>query len=173
MKKGKSFLMIIFFCLVLGSVLYLGYYIFGTDSLQPSVNELTMSYISFQNKNATDMFKITNLKKMSEKKGISEKNSCSFPLSLTGNKHTKYQIVLYPLTNVIEDEYLWYSLEGKNVSQRNSLDQLSTLEDGGKIIYQGKLGGSNTFTYRMWIDKEYPNKVLETSFEIKMKEVHS
>lgn len=173
MRKGKNYLIFGLFFVMLVAVCTLSYYIFQTDELQPSMNELTMSYISFQNKNTTDMFKVTNLFKMSQKKGDSSKNPCSFFLPLSGEKQSKYQIVLYPLTNDIPNSYIWYSLESEKIHQMNSLDQLSSLGDGGIILYQGKLEKENKFTYRMWIDQEYSKKVGNVSFEIKIKKEHS
>ena len=151
-------------------VLGLSYLIFISNILQPRVNDVTASYISFNNKNRTDMLRIDNLSKMSNKLGKSSLNDKVVNFKITGNNKKDYKIVIYPINNKINDKYINYVLlnDNKEIST-NSLNDISTNDDGSKVIYEGKIGKSNKFTLRMWISNEYNDKVDNNSFEIKIK----
>ena len=62
----KKIVLCVFLCTL---VIILGYIILLSNVLEPKINQLTASYISFNNRNSTDMLRINNLEKMSNKKG--------------------------------------------------------------------------------------------------------
>jgi hypothetical protein len=137
--------------------------------LEPKVNELTASYISFNNKNTTDMLRINNIIKLSDKIGKSKFNYKQVTFNVEGNKDSYYEIVLYSLMNDIDEKYIYFQLEDNDKFFSNSLSKLESSEDGGKIVYQGQIKNSNKKTIRMWISKKYANKIGDSSFEVKIK----
>ncbi len=148
---------------------FMSYTIFQTDFLEPKVDELTTSYISFNNKNATDMLKISNIKVMSNQKGESLLNDRYAKFQVSGAKG-EYQVLLYPLTNTIDSEYLHFYLDKEETYLTGTLDSLEETEDGGIILYSGNLEEKEEkFLLRMWIDKKYKGNSNHTSFEIKIK----
>ena len=76
-------------------VLTFSYWILYSEWYQPRINELSASYISLNNQNATDMLKITGLRKMSDHKGRKNSNPCKQTFQMTGESENEYQIVLY------------------------------------------------------------------------------
>ena len=156
-------------CIIL-SVLVLGlsYIIFKTDILKPSLNEITTSYISFNNKNITDMLKINNINKKSDKLGKSTWNNKSIVLDIDGEKNREYKIIIYPIIKSVDNKYIKVYLKDNKELVNTNLDNLKDSEDGGKIIYQGKINNKKKIL-RMWIDKEYKGNVNDNSFEIKIK----
>ena len=83
-----------------------------TDSslFQPKVNEETFKYISFNNRNTTDMLQINDIKRMSDDRGKSNKNKKFIEFSATGEKNLDYDVILYPIINAIDYKYIKYSI---------------------------------------------------------------
>ena len=51
-------------CILMGIIiLCVGFFIKTSNLLEPKINELTTSFISFNNKNTTDMLRINNIEK--------------------------------------------------------------------------------------------------------------
>ena len=73
-QKKKNYLFIFFSVILCLITLLLSYIIFGTNLLKPKLNEETTSYISFNNKDTTDILKIKNIQIMSNEKGKSNRN---------------------------------------------------------------------------------------------------
>lgn len=161
-NKGKIYFKRIFICSILGILVFLlTYFIFETNILEPKVNELTTSYISFSN-NKTDELKINNIKKLSNKIGKSSFNNSSLELDITGNKNDLYNIVIYKINSNIDDNYIKCFID-----KEITLSDTETTPDNGKIIYSGKINNKNK-VLRMWIDKKYKGKVENNSYEIKI-----
>jgi cell division protein FtsL len=151
-------------------VLSFAYLIFKTELLQPRVNTLTTSYISFNNSNTTDMLKIDNLSKMSYSKGISSSNKSSIDFNITGNNNSNYDIVIYPIINRIDYKYINYSLISNNkIISSGKLEDKDTTSDNSIVLYQSTINSNNSYTLRMWISKDYKLKVGSNSFEVKIK----
>ncbi len=168
-KNKKQLQKQISITIVLGLlVLSFLYVILNTNVLEPHLNEMTTSYISFNNLNTTDMMKIKNIKRMSNYFGNSKWNSSSIPLTITGEKNKEYEIILYTLTNDLEDKYIMYSIVGEETLAHHSLENLEEVEDGGKILYQGNIN-NNKMVLRLWISKKWKDKVTENAFEVKVK----
>ena len=167
-KNKKKYIEItkkISLCVVLVTLLLgLSYLIFETNILKPRLNELTTSYISFNNKNTTDMLQINNLSKMSDKIGNSNWNNRTLKINVESDENVEYQIIIYKIIQTTENNYIKVSFNN-NIK---TLDELELLEDGGRVIYQGKINNNDMFL-RMWISKEYKDKVNNNSFEIKIR----
>jgi hypothetical protein len=155
----------ILLCLI---VLVLAYVIFQTNILAPHINETTASYISFNNKNTTDMLKIKNIEKMSDERGKSVLNQKSVTIKVTGEKKKEYEILLYRNENIIKEKYIKYSLKNKNIEMTNTLEKLPIRADGGMVLYQGMIDNSSIIL-RMWVSNDYSKSVKENPFEIRIK----
>jgi len=150
-------------CIVLGIfVITLSYLIFKTNILEPKLNELTTSYISFNTKNNSDILEIKNINKMSDTTAKSIINNSSLKLDITGTKNEEYNVVVYKNSN-IDDRYI-----NCYINKKVNLSEVETTKDGGKIIYTGKID-NKTKVLKMWIDKSYKDKVNDNSFEIRIK----
>lgn len=160
---------ITFFLFLCFLTISLGSYIIVSDSFQPKVNELTASYISLNNHNTTDILKITNLKKMSNRIGKSIQNKESLSFQITGEKDKDYQIIVVPISNQIDEKYIHYSLSINKDNITNTLNKVQTQNNHEKMIYQGKYLDTTNIEIKMWIDKEYSGKVKNNSFEVKIK----
>ena len=145
-------------CLLLLLVITFSYWIRYTEWYAPKINELSASYISLNNNNTTDMLKITNLKKLSDRKGKGMNNPCKQKFEVTGEEHSSYRIVLYHLGNGLEDEYVHYYLtSNQGVEVKGTLSDALESYDGGKII-------------KMWVAKDYIGEVNNIAYEIRIKE---
>ncbi len=156
-------------CILMGIItLCVSLFIGNVNLKEPKINEVTTSFISFNNKNTTDMLKINNIEKMSEKFGNSRWNSHSLTIDITGEKNQSYEIVLYPITNSIEEGSIRYVVKtGKEETKDNLLTPEST-EDGGKILYRGTIQNKKT-TIRLWVSDDYDKKITQTAFEVKIR----
>ena len=149
-------------------VLGISYVIFKTDVLQPSVNEVTASYISFNNKDTTDIIKINDIKKMSNDMGKSIVNKKYSQLSIEGEVNSNYQLVIYPLVNNIDLKYVNYSITVDGNVYTDYLSNKQVTGDEGIVVYNGVVTKGNKVTIRMWISREYEGEVGNNSFQIKI-----
>lgn len=146
------------------------YYIQQGEWIQPEIDEITASYLSLNNNETTDMMKITNLHKMSDKNGHLSKNKCSKNFQITGKKDATYQIVLYHLGNRVEEEYIkFYLTNEKEQFIENILSNMPDSPDGGKIIFEGTMEDGKKWKLKMWVDKSYKYEVTNVSYEVKIK----
>jgi len=148
----------------------IGFLIMNTEWLRPKLNEISASYISLNNTNKTDMLKITNLRKLSDKKGISKRNKSSKDFQITGQKEEIYQIVLYHLGYTVDEKFIHYSLTNEKDKQLTGI--LSNQEetfDGGRIIFEGTMQEGKNWNLKMWIDSKYNKNSNNISYEIRIK----
>ena len=146
------------------------YYIQKGDWIRPELDELTASYLSLNNNETTDMMKITNLRKMSDKNGHLSKNKSAKDFQITGQKDTTYQIVLYHLGNQVEKEYIkFYLTNEKGYKAENTLSNMPDTPDGGKVVFEGTMEDGKKWDLKMWVDKSYHHEVTNVSYEIKIK----
>lgn len=150
-------------------IIILTFIILETNLLEPKKDDTATNYISFNNSNATDMLKVSNLKRMSNEKGISDKNESITKFEVTGDKDSIYQIVLYHIGNSIDEEFIHFCLEDTNELDNNILSEMTENNSGGRIIYEGIIDGKKEFELKMWIDKEYEDDINNISYEIKIK----
>lgn len=149
-------------------VLGISYVIFSTDLLQPRVNEVTASYISFNNNDTTDIIKINNIKRMSNDIGKSIVNNKSRKVLISGEENNVYQIVIYPLINNIDLKYINFSITIGNESYEGNLATNEVTSDEGIVAYTGKVSGKKEATVKMWVSKEYEGEIDNNSFKIKI-----
>lgn len=155
--------------LIIILILILTYCIFKTSLLDPIKDEKATSYISFNNSNATDMLKVSNLKKMSNDRGSSDKNESTTKFEVTGDKDSIYQIVLYHIGNSISEEYIHFELSDTKELENRLLSEMTENASSGRIIYEGIIDGKKEYELKMWVDKEYEEETNNISYEIKIK----
>ncbi len=149
-------------------VFSLGYVIIKTNNLFTGTNELTASYISFNNLSSTDMIRINNITRKTEKKAKSLLNPSSISFDVKGQKNKEYEIVLYPIETSSNEGVKFY-LENNKKIVINDLESVPTRTDGGKIIYKGKISNNNKFILRMWINQDNKSQIDNISYEVKVK----
>ena len=167
-QKQQLYKNIVISTLMLLLVLGISYLIFETDLLQPSVNEVTASYISFNNKDTTDVIKINNIKKMSNDIGMSIVNTKHSQLLVSGEQNSNYQLVVYPMVNDIDLEYINYAVTIGHDKYTGNLATGTVNSDEGIVVYNGKVNEAKKITIRMWISKEYEGEVNNNSFKIRI-----
>ena len=164
-KKSSVALLVIIIVMTLSAF----YLINGTDLLIPKIDEATASYISFNNSNSTDMLKVTNLKKMKPEIGKSFLNTHSVTFDISGKKNEEFNIEVYSIGNKINKKYINYVLlKNNNIIEVGTLENKLENYNGGIILYQGKIIDDNSYEIKMWIDKEYNQKIDNVSYEIKI-----
>ena len=160
-------------CIVTGILLFIVSCTFGIIS-SSNINivpfdDVTANYISFNNSNTTDMIKVSNLEKLSDTKGVSFRNRSNKNFKVLGDKNHTFQIVLYHIGTVIDDQYIHFSLshQGKEII-RYTLDQMQESPNGGKIIYEGVIKDEEDWNLKMWVDHTYKGSVKNISYEIRI-----
>ena len=141
----------------------------NSSLLRPKLNEDTIRYISFNNQNTTDMLQITDIKRMSDNMGKSQRNKSYITFSAVGEKNLDYDVILYPIVNTIDYSYIKYSINNQKKIVIDTLEDKEVCEDGGIIIYQGKIKEDQLRTLRLWVSSNYRGKVDSNSFEVRIK----
>ena len=164
--KKRSIVLLIFIVVLTISVFYL---INETKLLIPKIDEATASYISFNNSNSTDMLKINNIKRMKHKIGKSFLNTYKETFNVFGTKNENFNIELYSIGNKIDKKYINYVLlKNNNIIEIGNLENKEQTNNGGIILYQGKIINDNSYEIKMWIDEDYKEKPQNVSYEIKI-----
>ena len=164
--KKRSIVLLIFIVVLTISVFYL---INKTKLLIPKIDEATASYISFNNSNSTDMLKINNIKRMKHKIGKSFLNTYKETFNVFGTKNENFNIELYSIGNKIDKKYINYVLlKNNNIIEIGNLENKEETNNGGIILYQGKIINDNSYEIKMWIDEDYKEKPQNVSYEIKI-----
>lgn len=164
--KKRSIVLLIFIVVLTISAFYL---INGTELLIPKIDEATASYISFNNSNSTDMLKINNIKRMKHNIGKSFLNTYKETFNVSGTKNENFNIELYSTGNKIDKKYINYVLlKNNNIIEIGNLENKEETNNGGIILYQGKIINDNSYEIKMWIDEDYKEKTQNVSYEIKI-----
>lgn len=178
MKKGKkrytkkdvykastvAFLLIVLVTIV-------GYFIFNTSWLRPKINEISASYISLNTAYKTDMLKINNLQKLTDKKGMSNRNKNNKDFQITGEIDSTYQIVLYHLGERIDEKNVhYYLVNEKKVSMNGLISNLKETDDGGKILFEGTIKSGKNWNLKLWVSNDYNENINNISYEIRIKQ---
>ena len=164
--KKRSIVLLIFIVVLTISAFYL---INGTELLIPKIDEATASYISFNNSNSTDMLKINNIKRMKHNIGKSILNTYKETFNVSGTKNENFNIELYSIGNKIDKKYINYVLlKNNNIIEIGNLENKEETNNGGIILYQGKIINDNSYEIKMWIDEDYKEKTQNVSYEIKI-----
>lgn len=148
----------------------IGYFISISNFLSPSLDELTASYISFNNTNSTDILKITNISKMPNHKGKSNSNKSYVSFNINGEKNKKYQIILYPIGNTPKEESIYFNIQNSEDNITNRLSVMPSNVDGGKIIYKGIIKEKETTTIKMWLNNDLKEEFENITYEVKIKQ---
>ena len=155
-------------------VVAFGYGIINSDSLPTKINELSASYISLNNPETTDILKVTNLYKQSDKKGMSNRNRSKKTFKMIGQRDSEYKIVVYHLGEMIDEKYVKFYLVnemGKEVEE--VLENQSETDDDGRVLFVGNISEGQNWTLKMWVDNDYKESVRNVSYEIRIKQVRS
>lgn len=163
---------VIFQCVILSVLaLALTYFLLNSNVLKSKIDEVTASYISFNNSKTTDMLKITNLSKKKTSAGESIFNSSTKTFKVNGEKNKEYEIVVYALGNKVDEEYVLFTLMNNNESKlsSNTLSKMNSSPDGGRVIYTGKIDSKTTLKLNMWLSNNYKGNAKNISYEIKIK----
>ena len=145
------------------------YLIKGTNVLLPKINEATASYISFNNSYTTDMLKITNINKLNDKIGKTNINKKEVTFTIDGKVNDEFSIEIYSIGNKLDKKYINYILLENN--KEIKLDKLNNCEEknnGGLVLYKGKIKKNTQYKIKMWIDTEYDEKANNISYEVKI-----
>jgi len=149
-------------------IVILNVFVFKNNLITPKIDELTTSYLSFYNQNTTDMLKINNIEKMSDKKGQSKYNKKSISFNISTDKNLEYETVLYDIQNNIPKEYIMVLINVNNEKIVKNLASFDRNEDGSRVLYRGKTQKDN-IKIKMWVSDNYKDNVNDTSFEIQIK----
>lgn len=163
---------VIFQCVILSVlVLALTYFILNSNVLKSKVDEVTASYISFNNSKTTDMLKISNLSKQKKLVGESIFNNSTKTFKVTGEKNKEYEIVVYALGNKVDEEYVSFTLvdNSENKLSSNTLSKVKSTPDDGRIIFTGKIDSKTILKLNMWLSNNYKGNTKNISYEIKIK----
>ena len=175
---------------VLG-ILILIVLIFGTSyavevkSSDEKINTLTMGYLSFNfTESNNNTINIINAKPMSDTEGmkITDKDLYyEFSVLNDFDKSINYEILLEPIVNEIDGEYIKFYLtdkDNKPVSNySNNVLSLMELEDskldGNKVLYKDVLKPKTNkkFALRIWVSDKYQESTdnLSLSFKVDVK----
>ena len=168
-KNKLQYKFIIYTTVVLLCVIFLSYTLFCTDLLNPTIDELTSSYISFNNYN-NDNIKISNLKKMSDRKGNSIFNRSFARFNIYMDKDSKYMILVKDKNKLIDSKYISFSLSINNKKViSDKLSNMNKIDNSLYVIYEGENGNRDEVNLKMWINKDYKDSVLDTSYEVYIK----
>ena len=132
----------------------LSIFIYKSDLLEPQLNELTVSYISFNKSNSTDTIKMKNI----------QKNKKCREIKISGKKGTRYEVILYPSSNLINYSDIIYSINDK----KNTLDKIESREDKGKIIYTNTVN-KEKIKLCMWISDKSKENTSNIDFDVIIK----
>ena len=151
------------------AVFFLSVFIFNTDYLSPKVDELTASYISFNNVESTDIIKVSNIKKMNDTNGKSYKNKSSVSFNVNGKKGTNYEVVLYPIGTILNNCNVKFYLENNVDKITNNLNNMDRKVDDGIVVYKSTIGKEGKFKLKLWVDDSCDEKFKNLSYEVKVK----
>ena len=152
-------------------IVYIGYYMFGTNILELGINKTTANYISFNDIFDTDTIKTNDLKQLSDRKG---KRSKSINIDVEGtNNNLDYEIVLVPININVDYKHIKYYLTD-NHNNELIFDKMSNtpISDdlSGNVIYNGKLKNKkDNIKLRIWVDEDYYGELNNNIFEVKVK----
>lgn len=155
-------------------ILILGVILTKTSLIGDRINATTASYITFKNAFESDNMKINSLKKMNDHRGMNLSGNQMLEFSIISDnksKGSKYDVVIYPINNTVNYDYIKYYLTDEN-DRVIAYDKLSDVDSDklGKILYSDKIDNTNKkLKLRLWIDKKYDKDIISSSFEVRVK----
>ena len=155
-KRKKELYLNIFTCIMsISFLLILSVFLYNTNLLKPKLNEVTASYISFSNSKETDTIKINEI----------EKNKKCKKINLSGKIGTQYEMILYPTGNIIDYEYIYYTINNKEYK----LDYAEMTVDKGRKIYNGTINKDKEIELCIWISNKLKEKTSNINFDVIIK----
>ena len=152
-------------------IVYIGYYMFGTNILEIGINKTTANYISFNDIFDTDTIKTNELRQLSDRKG--KKSKC-VNINVEGtNSNLDYEIVLVPININVDYNHIKYYLTDNHNNELvfDNMGNAPLSDDlSGNVIYNGKLiNKKENIKLRIWIDEDYSGELNNNIFEVKVK----
>lgn len=160
-------------CLLFLMIVGLGVALINSSLISEQINATTASYITFKNVFEEDDMTIFNLRRLSDNRGKRVTDDAFLEFDVKGDSGTKFDIIIVPINNSIDYKYIKFYLTD---SYDNVIltDRLSNVSDKmlEMKLYSGKIEKNkeeNKFKLRLWIDKEYKDEIVSSSFEVKLK----
>ncbi len=179
-------LIISILCLVF-VISLLGFKVLSGSFKKDKVNVLTAGYLSFNYKESDDnVIKLVSAMPIGDEVGKkSNKKTDYFEFKITNKakKTVKYEILLEPLSNDFDGDFLKiYLTDDKDIALRGFTEGVPVWSKfnntnllGSAIIYSGYLNGkeSRTFRLRTWISEDYvvSDKASSFSFRINIRDI--
>ncbi len=179
-------LIISILCLVF-IISLLGFKVLSGSFKKDKVNVLTAGYLSFNYKESDDnVIKLVSAMPISDdvgKKSNKKTDYFEFKITNKAKKRVKYEILLEPLSNNFNGDFLKiYLTDDKDIALRGFTEEIpvwSKFNDtsllGSAIIYYGYLNGkeSRTFRLRTWISEDYvvSDEASSFSFRINIRDI--
>lgn len=165
----------------------LGFKVLSGSFKKDKVNVLTAGYLSFNYKESDDnVIKLVSAMPISDDIGRKSNNKTDyfeFKITNKAKKKVKYEILLEPLSNNFDGDFLKvYLTDDNDTALKGFTDNVpvwSKFNDtsllGSAIIYHGYLNGkeSKTFRLRTWISENYvvSDKAGSFSFRINIRDI--
>ena len=165
----------------------LGFKVLSGSFKKDKVNVLTAGYLSFNYKESDDnVIKLVSAMPISDdvgKKSNKKTDYFEFKITNKAKKRVKYEILLEPLSNNFNGNFLKiYLTDDKDIALRGFTEEVpvwSKFNDtnllGSAIIYYGYLNGkeSRTFRLRTWISEDYvvSDEASSFSFRINIRDI--
>lgn len=132
--------------------------------------DLTTSNISFYKKNKTDMITLSNIEMMPDTKGKSEYNNSTVSFNITSENNLGYDIIVDSDNNQIPyDKIKIVLLRNGKVEVYKLLSEFKNVNTGVHIFSTDK-NNNDKITIRMWIVNDYDKKIVNPTFEVKIKQ---
>lgn len=179
-------LIISILCLVF-VISLLGFKVLSGSFKKDKVNVLTAGYLSFNYKESDDnVIKLVSAMPIGDdvgKKSNKKTDYFEFKITNKAKKRVKYEILLEPLSNNFDGDFLKiYLTDDKDIALRGFTESVPVWSKfnntnllGSAIIYYGYLNGkeSRTFRLRTWISEDYvvSDKASSFSFRINIRDI--
>jgi len=160
-------------CVLFALIIGLGFMLINSSLLSDKINATTASYITFKNVFENNDMIVSDLRKLSDSRGMNLNDDAFIEIDVKGQKDTGFDIVLVPINNSVDYKYINFYLTDSddNVIEFDKLSNVS-----GEMVelklYSGIISDEkkdNTYKLRLWIDKEYENDDWISSFEVQLK----
>ena len=166
---ASSISIFVLFLMIVG----LGVALVNNFFMNEKINATTASYITFKNVFEEDDMIISNLRKLSDNRGMKVNDEALLEFDVKGDSGTEFDIIIVPVNNSIDYDYINFYLTDNSdkVILTNKLSEVSD-EMLELKLYSGVISKNkedNKFKLRLWIDKEWYKEITTSSFEVKLK----
>lgn len=152
-------------------IAFSGYFLVQKFVLSSNINKKTANYISFRNTLDGTHLTINELKVLKDDVGKSSRNNSyvDFKLDNDGALGSSFDIVVTPINNKIDLQYIKYYLVDNNNNEVGFGNlYIADKSENGIIIHSGVVSDKNDkYTLKLWISDEYKEKdSTGNSFEV-------